>query len=234
MQRILTAMGNCELNDKLKKCKYFSVYDIDIQYREGIIEILKENSNFDVLIIYEKLSGEIDINNLIKKIRDINPDINIIYILDEKNTEFEKLLYEKNIKSIFYNNEINLDEFINIIKKLNLSKEIILKNEIINLKKEIQIKNEELSNKKNSRKIVFIIDNNLDEIKKYKNIINIIKNNYLINSEKINIVFLETKKSINFKILKNFFRGYRILGKIKIKNNKYIISKKIKELDKWN
>ena len=295
MQRVLTAMGSCELNKRLKEIKDFNVYEKDVQYKEGIIDILKIDKFFDVIIIYENLDGEIDIRNLIKKIKLINSDINIIFILDEKNENMEKVLFNENIKNIFYNSEINLNDFINKIKQLNLSQEEILKKEINNLKKIITEKDKELFKFKNynedeeyiekikkeniiskkrfnnkinnykkskitiiselnksilknifnskkyyfynyfnlnnkikySEKIIFIIKNDLDDLKKYIDKINLIKNKYSINLEKMNIIFLEDSRNlINYRILKSVFKDYKVIGKIKYKNDKYKFIKK--------
>ena len=115
MQKILTALDNQEFYDKIKSIKDFYVYEKDIQYKEGIIDILKIKPNFDILIIYEKLLGEISIEKLIQKIKLINNKIKIIFILENKNEELEKILINENIKNIFYNDEINFENFINKI-----------------------------------------------------------------------------------------------------------------------
>ena len=55
--RILTAIGNQNLNNTLKKEKEFEILENDIFYREGILEFLEKNKNIDILILYEKLYG---------------------------------------------------------------------------------------------------------------------------------------------------------------------------------
>ena len=79
MIKIITAIGKTELNCTLKKINEFDVLDNDIFYKEGILEFLEKNKNIDILILYEKLSGEINIINLIKKIKIINNKINIFF-----------------------------------------------------------------------------------------------------------------------------------------------------------
>ena len=69
MQKILTAIDNPSLNNKLKEIKEFDVYENDLQYKEAIIDVLQKNNNFDILILYENLPGEINIKDLIKKIK---------------------------------------------------------------------------------------------------------------------------------------------------------------------
>lgn len=305
--RILTALGIQSLFKKLKNIKEFNLYKIDIQYREAILEILKKDNNFNLIIIYEKLTGEISFEELINKIKIINNEIKIIFLLENKNDELEKILFNKNIKNIFYNNEINFEEFIFKIKNINFSEEELLKKEIEKLNKIISEKNNEiikyknnksknkkinnknenknlnLKNKKEFNKmnnyeknnfiksviiteinyekfkiirnkmkklnkqsflfsskieylnlneqgflyrnkkikyydnIIFILNMNLEEIKKINKIINLIKIKYLIKDEKINIIFIKNKyNSINLKILKNIFKNYNVLDKIKL------------------
>lgn len=74
--------------------------------------------------------------------------------------------------------------------------------------------------------LVFLINSNLDEIKKLNKIINLIKIKYFIKNNKINILFIDNKNSIDLKILKNIFKENKVIGKINF-NNKELINKKI-------
>jgi hypothetical protein len=84
MQKIITALGNPKINDELKQEKDLYVYENDIQYKEAILDILEKNNNFDFLIIYKNLLGEIKKEELIKKIKKLNNKIcnnySLIYI----------------------------------------------------------------------------------------------------------------------------------------------------------
>jgi len=270
---------------KLKEIKEFQVYENDLQYKEAIIDVLEKNNNFDILIIYENLPGEISIINLIKKIKNINNKINFIFILENKNEKLEKLLFEENIKNIFYNKEININNFIlkiknikfnneeKLIEKINNLEKIIInknneilnyKNNLINLEKnkklkiivfykndKNKIKNKlflyydiniyyyifiKMNNKnnykknmlKNAEKIIIILElNNFEEIKRINSLINNLILNDLINKNKINILINKyNKKLINYKLIKNIFLNYNILGKINL--NKINIFQKIK------
>ena len=51
MKKIITAIGNSMLNDKLKEMNKFEIVSRDIQYKEGILEILNERKDIDILII---------------------------------------------------------------------------------------------------------------------------------------------------------------------------------------
>ena len=75
--KVLTAIGNENLNNILKNQNEFEILENDIFYKEGILEFLEKNNNVDILILYEKLSGEINIINLINL---FNSNINHIII----------------------------------------------------------------------------------------------------------------------------------------------------------
>lgn len=248
---LLTALANDELYNKLKNVKEFKLYKSDILYREGIIELLKNKNNFDAIIIYEKLPGEISIEELINRIKIINNEIKLFFILENRDKNLIEILLNNNIKNIFYNNEINFDKFVLKIKNINNSENGYLKDEVERLKKIIYEKNKQLNNYKKNKlliiteikikkefkeklnkdfkleflninninkkilycdKFIFIINSNIEDIKKLIKIINLIKEKYLIKNEQINILFLE--KKISIKILKLIFKNYNVLKKL--------------------
>ena len=116
MKKIITALGNYLLNDKLLEQKEFQVISRDIQYQEGIFEIIEKNNNIDYLILSEILPGENNILELVEKIKEQDKYIKIIIILENKNEELENKLYLKNINKIYYDNQIEIDEIINYLK----------------------------------------------------------------------------------------------------------------------
>ena len=117
MKKIVTAIGNHHLNEKLKQENTFEILGEDIQYQEGIFEFLEKEKNIDFLILSELLPGNMEIKKIVEKIKDSNPNIQIILFLDHKNQELENYLYAKGIFSIFYHNQINIQELIHFIKK---------------------------------------------------------------------------------------------------------------------
>ena len=147
MKKIITAIGNEILNKKLKKENDFEVIIEDIQYKEGIIEYLEKENNIDILIISELLPGNIELKELIEKIKNINSNIEIIIFLENKNTELENYLYAKGIYNIFYNNQIEIEEIIKIINNNNIK----INNELKEIK---QMLLEKQKNKKNNKKII--------------------------------------------------------------------------------
>ena len=131
IKKIITAINNPQLNKELKKEKNFEVIGKDIQYKEAVLEILEKNNFIDLIIMSEKIPGEINLEKLIEKIKLINNKIKIIFILEQENEKLEKILIKNKIFDIYYNNKINLNELIKIINK----KENNLEEEIIKLKK---------------------------------------------------------------------------------------------------
>lgn len=238
MIKIITAMGNQNFNNILKNEKEFEILENDIFYKEGILEFLEKNKEIDILILYEKLSGEINIINLIKKIKEINNQINIFFILENKNDELENLLKKENNIKIFFNNEINIKDFIFNLKNIKLNSEKNLEEEIEILKNIINKKDEELLKYKNeinditlektNKKIVTIIGiNNSGKSLILNNLKNIIIDKNKFEFKEININnFFEIKKlnNITYKFILILETNFE-----KIKLNKKIINKLIME-----
>lgn len=152
--KIITALENPKTNEKLKEETNFEVIGNDIQYQEGVIEILNKNPEIDLIIISELLTGQIGFKKLIEKIKIINKKIEIIAILKSENEEIKNYLISKGVFNIFYNNKITNSELINTINNINnIKKEIEINEEIKNLKKIILEKNN--SNKKILNKEIF-------------------------------------------------------------------------------
>ncbi len=114
MKKVITAIGDKNLNQKLKQENSIEIEDIP--YKEGIIEFL-ENKQIDFLILSELLPGEIDLKELIEKIKNINSNIQIILFLEKKNQELENYLYAKGVYSIFYDNQIEISKIIELMQE---------------------------------------------------------------------------------------------------------------------
>lgn len=166
MKNIITALCNSLVNDKLKEINEFNILANDIQYQEGIFEILENKKEINYLILSEFLPGEYEIKKLIEKIKEKNNSIKIILILEKEKEELENYLYAKGIFKIFYNNKIEINEIINLIKnnynenekiiqELENLKNILIKNNInINNGENLINKKEIENNKKIKNKII--------------------------------------------------------------------------------
>ena len=180
MKNIITALCNSAVNDKLKEINEFNILANDILYQDGIFEILENRKEIDYLILSEFLPGEYEIKKLIEKIKEKNNTLKIILILETEKEELENYLYAKGIFKIFYNNKIQINDIINLIKNnYNENEKIIqelenLKNILI--KNNININNgENLINKKEIENNKEIKNKIIKEIKlkvKRKNRIN--------------------------------------------------------------
>lgn len=188
MKKIITAIGDRNLNERLKIENNIQVIGTDIQYKEGIFEILEKDNNIDFLILSEKITDELNIIELIEKIKLINKNIKIILILENKKEELENNLLEKGIYKIIYHNQIEIKDLIYFINKEENNKENEeLKKEIDNLKKLI-IENKQINNKKKNEPNK--IKNNLEK-------------NYLIQQFKIKIKKIMSKINLGNNLLKN-------------------------------
>lgn len=181
MKKILTAINNPNLNKKLSEQEFIEIPYKDIQYKEAILEILNEDNYFDIIIINEKLPGEINFIELIKKIKKINKKIKIIIILEKENEIKENELKKLNINEIYYNNKITLEYLIKIIKEKEINKEEELKKEINELKQIIkmnELKNntKKMKNIKNNNKKFFSKNEIFHNKESFNRVIDIIRN----------------------------------------------------------
>ena len=209
--KIITALENPKTNEKLKKETDFEIIGNDIQYQEGIIEILEKNLSINLIIISELLPGEIGFKKIIEKIKVIKKEIEIIAILKDENEELKNYLISKGVFNIFYNNKITINELIKTINNIfNLKKENEINEEIKNLKRII------LENNKPNKKII-----NKNIKNKYLKIKNKILNK--INSK--NKIKLENNKNKIISIVGINGIGKSVFSSILAKsiNNKKII-----------
>ena len=155
---IITALNNPKLSKKIKEKTNFNIIGTDIQYKEGIIEVLEKNGEIEIAIISENLPGESSFKELIEKIKAINKNIELIVILKEEKEDLKNYLIAKGIFDVYLNNEISIEELIEKINEKNkIKKEIEINEEIKQLKKIILEKNKKNINIK-------IIKNKLNNI----------------------------------------------------------------------
>ena len=217
--KIITAMNNPNLNIKLNKEKNIDVVCKDIQYKDAIIDILENNKKIDIIIINENIPGEITDDRLIKKIKEINNKIRIIYLIEKMNKKINSVLEKNKIKDIYLNNEMDINKIKNIIYKNNNNQKMEYKiNNYIN-KKIITV-----SGPPNVGKTNFII--NFFKIIKNKKILLI---DFDLNKQNI-FYFLGIKKyskKINRKKIDYYFNNIEDLVKdflIKINKRIFLIS----------
>lgn len=161
MKNIVTAIGYPEFNQKLKENEEYNILSKDIQYQEGILEILEKEEKIDLIIISNYILGDYDFKIFIERILILKEDIKIIVVLENKDEDIVRFLNSKGIYNIFYNIKDKFEEIKEIIDDKEEKKDIKL--EINNLKEiifENQLKD------KNKKNIFFNdkINNNSVEI----------------------------------------------------------------------
>ena len=145
MKKIITAMNNPQLNETLNKIKEYEIIAPDIAYQEAVLEILEKRKDSQILIISELLTGNVEFIEFIKKIQKNNSNLKIIIILEKEN---KKKINELNLIGINYiliHNKTSIEETVEIIKNINIEKNIEkeieeIKKLIIENKKENKIK----------------------------------------------------------------------------------------------
>lgn len=113
---IITAIGDPKINEELKKDNFYNVIGVDIQYQDGVFEILEKNKNINYLILNLNIFGELNEINFLEKLIEKNNKIKLIIILEKNNEKIINYLISKNIKNILLKNKNNLNEINNIIK----------------------------------------------------------------------------------------------------------------------
>lgn len=143
--KIITAIGNPYLNEKLKYYKDCQIIGKDIQYQDGIIEMLEEINDIDIIIISNNLIEEYPFKMLINKVLSMRKNIEIIVFLKYKDNDIEQFLNSKKIYKIYYLNEDGYKDFFSkfiknneknnkeITREINALKNIILENKLINI-----------------------------------------------------------------------------------------------------
>ena len=114
MKSIITALDNAEINKALQKESNLKIISKDISYKEGIIEQLEKNKKVDLAIIDEDIDGDIEINELIRKIKEKVRNIEIIIITSNKDKLIKEINRFKKIE-LYETNKIKLKKLISII-----------------------------------------------------------------------------------------------------------------------
>ena len=216
--KIITAINNEKIFKELKTKKNIKIISNNIQYKEGILEILEKNKNINYIILDENIYGQIKIEELIEKIKIINNKINIIIILNKKDLIKQEYLIENKIKYI-YIEELSVEKILEIIFDKN--KIIGITGNEGNGKTIITLIISELIAKYKNKKILIVEDNiNNNSILTIYRLKNKYKNNYSKNKA------IKIKNNLELLNIKNILNNYRkdkfkIINTINKIKNKY-------------
>ena len=227
MKKMITAINNPIINEKLKKEK-IEVVGKDIQYKEGILEILENNKEINFILIDEKLPGEIKNDELINKIKKINKNIEIIFFIkkeNKKNTIINenKIIKDEKIKSkikiVYYEKEIKIEIFLNFIL---YGEEILEKEYEKNYTNKIDIINENIEKYNKNQNIIISVNGDSSVGKKMTTLrLSLYLNEY---NNKILIIDLNTKSHKTISTIFNKKENSKTLKKNNIKKIKNIVN----------
>lgn len=155
MKKIITAIGNALINEELKNKENYVIQTPDIQLEDDLIEALKNRKDTDVLILNIEIIKKESIYNYINKIKQINPFIKIIVLVENENEEVKNVLFASGIKDIFYGNEITISKLQDAINRNKTTEEILT--EEVNSLKEIILGGNNKSKLKNNNLLNFRI-----------------------------------------------------------------------------
>ena len=126
MKTVITAIANPIINNELKKEKNIEVIGNDIQYKDGVIEILEKNIEVNYIILSDILIGEELLINLIRKINENLCLLDGLYVLEEyRNQKIASSLLNEAIDRCKKLNVKYID--INVMEKNELAKRIYKK-----------------------------------------------------------------------------------------------------------
>lgn len=128
--KLLTALANPQMYEKLKQNECIEIIANDIQYQEGIFEMIEEQKEkIECILISELLPGKLTIEELVEKVRNQSNTFKIIVILQKIDTMREERIKQNEEIEVIYHNQITIEELVELIEnnktKRELTKEII-------------------------------------------------------------------------------------------------------------
>ena len=114
--KILVALDNNEIKEKLNIKYGNKVYNYDFSYKEDVIEYLKRYSDDYIILTRLDLPGNISYKEYILSLKKLINKSKIVIILNKLNIDDRKFLYANEIFNIIEGNEIDIDVIYNQIE----------------------------------------------------------------------------------------------------------------------
>lgn len=114
--KILVALDNNEIKEKLNIKYGNKVYNYDFSYKEDVIEYLKRYSDDYIFLTRLDLPGNISYKEYILSLKKLSNKSKIVIILNKLNIDDRKFLYANEIFNIIEGNEIDIDVIYNQIE----------------------------------------------------------------------------------------------------------------------
>lgn len=122
--KILVALNNKKIKDKLDLRYKDKVYNYDFVYKEDIISYIEKYNNNYIILTRLDLSGNMNYLEYIRKIKKINTKNRIIIIIDKLEKEIKEFLFANEVFNIIEGNEIDMEV---IYKQINTENKIVYK-----------------------------------------------------------------------------------------------------------
>lgn len=114
--KILVALDNKEIKEKLNIKYGNKVYNYDFSYKEDVIEYLKRYSDDYIILTRLDLSGNISYKEYVLSLKKLSNKSKIVIIVNKLNIDDRKFLYANEIFNIIEGNEIDIDVIYNQIE----------------------------------------------------------------------------------------------------------------------
>lgn len=114
--KILVALDNKEIKEKLNIKYGNKVYNYDFSYKEDVIEYLKRYSDDYIILTRLDLPGNISYKNYILNLKNLSNNSKLVIIVNKLNIDDRKFLYANEIFNIIEGNEIDIDVIYNQIE----------------------------------------------------------------------------------------------------------------------
>lgn len=114
--KILVALDNKEIKEKLNIKYGNNVYNYDFSYKEDVIEYLKRYRDDYIILTRLDLPGNISYKEYILNLKNLSNNSKIVIIVNKLNVDDRKFLYANEIFNIIEGNEIDIDVIYNQIE----------------------------------------------------------------------------------------------------------------------
>lgn len=114
--KILVALDNKEIKEKLNIKYGNKVYNYDFSYKEDVIEYLKRYSDDYIILTRLDLPGNISYKDYILNLKNLSNNSKLVIIVNKLNIDDRKFLYANEIFNIIEGNEIDIDVIYNQIE----------------------------------------------------------------------------------------------------------------------
>lgn len=114
--KILVALDNKEIKEKLNIKYGNKVYNYDFSYKEDVIEYLNRYRDDYIILTRLDLPGNVSYKEYILNLKNLSNNSKIVIIVNKLNVDDRKFLYANEIFNIIEGNEIDIDVIYNQIE----------------------------------------------------------------------------------------------------------------------